>query len=141
VSAATNQIYVASPHTHAADYDFVGPAEFTSSPSLIVPGTQPASTGGRDRRALGSSATTQQARCRRGCLPVSLTSPAGVGGAGGRTHCAPRALGLRNCTVVQLEASRRPPVVATLVRFTNSTDMRIRWDLKNVPEAATTFVA
>jgi hypothetical protein len=135
VDEATNELFVSHGHTPTgADFDFSGPAGFTAEPSVLVPGTH----AGEyfvlvTARSLGSVAAVENLTITAQLLPFGLAShePA-AGGQGREVTARIRGAGLRDFTEFRLETEGLPVATARLLKFVNSTEVLVRWDLEGV---------
>ncbi|HVP40311.1 MAG TPA: CARDB domain-containing protein, partial [Candidatus Saccharimonadales bacterium] len=137
---SVNELYVSrgSPPTPAS-FDYSGPVEFTSAPSLAVPSTQAgwyyilvlarSVPAGMGREPFTLSATTAS-------FSVTSITPDVGGTLGGtlawRVSTELRGARFRPDTKVYLKLSPTNLLCADTVVFENSTRLRVRWDLRPV---------
>lgn len=136
VGGATNEMFVAFGHTPTgSDFDFSGPAGFTATPAVLVPGTR----GGDyfvliTARSLGTLAVTESVTVHAQLLPFSITSHSpSAGGQGGQVTGRVLGAGLRDTTVFRLEKAGVPIATGRVARVINSTEVLVRWSLRDVP--------
>jgi hypothetical protein len=132
---ATNEIYASYGTTPTAgSYDYVGPPEFTSHPSLLISGTEAGAYYVLvTARALPPGVTTESYTLEAHALPFSITAvrPTHGGRAGGVTTTV-RGAGLRDTTRLYLMSGSDTVAVARSIEWVSSTELKALWKLAYV---------
>ncbi len=136
VPDATNEVLVAFGRTPTpTDFEFSSPAEFSASPTLVIPSTQAGVYYIRVRAlSLGSTATSENDSLTARLLPFSVESYSPVSGGRGRVTMTVRGAGFRASSVVRLEQLGVSSTTSTMAEFVNTTHFRARLDLTDVIE-------
>jgi hypothetical protein len=129
--AATNELFVAFGRAPTpGDFDFTGPAEFTSKPGILVPSSQAGTYYILVRAAtLPVGVTTETYNLKARALPFSITAVTPpFAGSPGQVTLTLDGAGFRETTEVflSLGGSR---IAATKVLFQNTTRLRARFQL------------
>lgn len=144
VPDATNEVFVAFDRApDENEFDWSGPAGFTTNPAVLVPQTQAGTYYIMVTcRGLGTLASSENVTLLAQTLPFSLTSHSpGAGGSGGDVSVRVRGAGLRDTTVFRLEQSGIVKATSMLAKFVNSTDLITRFNLAGVPAGIYDLVA
>jgi len=134
VPDATDELYVAYNRVpQLTDFDFTEPGGFTANPTVLVPQTQAGTYYVMAvAHTLGSLASSENVTLAAQTLPFSMTALSPTSGGAGRVTMHVQGAGLRDTTTFDLELSGIPKATGAVVKFNNSTDLLVRFDLTGV---------
>jgi hypothetical protein len=132
----SNEVYVAYDRAPTLnDFDYSAALPFTANQELIVPTTKAGTyyiliLG----RGFPADVDTENISILATALPLSVVkiSPS-AGGSGGLVSCRLEGAGFREGMMVYLRNAKDSTYEGTILKFINSTQCDIRWNLENVP--------
>ena len=136
VPGAANELYVAFDRVPTLiDYDHAGNVPFTANQDILVPSTQAGTyyimVYVRD---LPSGVDSQNITLLVEPMFFSISSiTPDAGGAGGRVTCTLTGAGFRVTTQVFLRLDDGSLLESKVVEFVNTMELRVRWDLSDIP--------
>jgi hypothetical protein len=136
VANASNEIYIAYDRMPSlSDFDYSGIEPFQPNQEVLVPSTQQGTYYLLIKaRSLPSGIPFENFSLYAEALPFSIISISpDAGGAGGRVTCTILGAGFRDSISVYLRNDQDSLIAGRLIKLINSTELKVRWDLENIP--------
>jgi hypothetical protein len=144
VPSAWNELYIAYERVPSpSDYDHAGLVPFASDQETLVPSTQAGTYYVLVYvNSLPEGVASQNITLLARSLPFSIASiTPDTGGTGGRVTCTLTGAGFRDTTRVFLRTAPDTLLKGSVVEFLNTMELKIRWDLRDVPPGTYDVIA
>ncbi len=144
VSSVSNEVYISYDKAPTFnDFDYSATIPFTSDQELVVPSTRAGTYYLLIiARSFPVGANNENVTLLATALPFSITGiTPNHGGLGGKVTCVLNGAGFRDGIKLYLKDNKDSLYESEIVRFINTTEVKLRWDLEDIPLGTYDIVA